>query len=156
MPPWSRLWAAVVALLLLALMAGCGSSSSRSAARHARPGGVAAHRHAGSSRSSANGRIHATFVGANHDPKIIANWPYTVTATDAHGAPLSGSVLVEFTFGGAVVGKDRSGTHHLRNGRWHDTLNFPPEAVGEPLTLVAILHTKLGTIKLDWAVTPKK
>jgi hypothetical protein len=84
------------------------------------------------------------------------NWPYTITATDAHGHPLAGTVLVQFTFGGAVVGRDASGTHHFRNGRWRDTLNFPADALGEPLTLQAVIHTHLGTVMLHWPVTPKK
>ena len=142
-------------------IAGCGSSSPKSSGPKSPVSPAAttsAGRAAGASAAGASTQtpFHATFVGANHDPKIVVNWPYTVTATDAHGHPLAGTVLVEFTFGGAVVGRDASGTHHLRNGRWHDTLNFPASSVGTQLTLQAVIRTHLGTVMLHWPVIPVK
>jgi hypothetical protein len=132
------------------VVAACGSSSASSPSSHssstgARPGAT-----------SGSPAIRATFAAGNHDPTIIVNWPYTVTVRDAHGHPLSGTVFVEFTFGGGVVGHDPTGIHRLRDGRWHDTLNFPQRSVGIPLTVVAVIHTPIGSTKLLWPVTPKK
>ena len=144
----SRL-AIAAALPVLALApAACGSSSAASPSSNSRS---TASRSGGTS-----GSIHATFVGANHDPKIRINWPYSIRVSDAHGHPLGGTVVIEFTFAGAVVGRDPSGTHDLRRGRWHDTLNFPAASVGEPLTVLAVIRTPAGSTKLLWPVTPKK
>jgi hypothetical protein len=92
-------------------------------------------------------------VGANHSPKINRNWPYAVSVTDAAGHPLDGTVTIEFTFGGQVVGRDTPPTHQLKNGGWRDNLRFPPAALGEPIDLQAVVHTQLGSITLDWPVT---
>jgi hypothetical protein len=35
----------------------------------------------------------------------------------------------------------------------HDTLKFPAAAAGMPLTFQAVVHTRLGSITLDWPVT---
>jgi len=40
----------------------------------------------------------------------------------------------------------------VTNGGWHDTLEFPADAVGEPLIFRAIVHTRLGSITLDWPI----
>jgi hypothetical protein len=91
--------------------------------------------------------------GANHAPKAGKPWPYSVTVTDAAGHPLSGTVEIEFTFGGQVVGTDTPPTHPLTHGRWHDNLMFPARALGFPLTFQAVVHTGRGSITLDWPVT---
>jgi hypothetical protein len=83
-------------------------------------------------------------------------WSYSVRVTDAAGNPLSGTVDVEFVFGGQVVGRDTPPTHPVTNGRWHDTLKFPAAAVGMPLTFQTVVHTRLGSITLDWPITVKK
>lgn len=96
--------------------------------------------------------IRGKLVGANHAPKVNVNWPYTVTVTDAAGHPLSGTVTIQFTFAGQVVGHDTPPTHPLRNGRWHDNLKFPPQSLGEPISLQAVVHTPQGSTTLDWPV----
>jgi hypothetical protein len=100
--------------------------------------------------------MHATLVGENHDPTVNKPWPYSVTVTDAKGRPLSGTVDIEFTFNGVVVGHDTPPTHPVRNGRWHDNLVFPARAIGEPIDLQAVVHTSLGSRTLDWPVKAKK
>jgi hypothetical protein len=101
------------------------------------------------------GPVHGTLVGQNHAPIVNILWPYAVHVTDATAHPLSGSVEIEFVFGDQVVGRDTPPTHPIRNGRWQDKLTFPPQATGEPLTFRAVVHTRLGSITLDWAVTPR-
>jgi len=80
-------------------------------------------------------------------------WTYTVTVRDSAGHPLSGTVDIEFTFNGAVVGHDTPPTHPVRDGRWRGTLEFPAAAVGEPIDLQAVVHTAMGSVTLDWPVT---
>jgi len=91
-------------------------------------------------------------TGENHAPKANQNWRYSVTVTDSSGHPLNGTVDIEFTFGGQVVGHDTPPTHPVADGRWHDTLQFPAQAVGEPLSVQAVVHTRLGSITLDWPI----
>jgi hypothetical protein len=80
------------------------------------------------------------------------NWTYTVTATDASGHPLAGTVLTEFVFGGQVVGRESPPTHPLKNGRLKDVVQFPPQSVGIPITFQTVVKTRLGSVTLDWPV----
>ena len=100
--------------------------------------------------------IRATLVGENHHPTANKLWPYTVTATDANGRPLPGKVDVEFAFNGTVVGHASPPTDPLKNGRWHDRLTFPAQAIGEPLDLRIVVHTPIGSVTLSWPVKVKK
>jgi hypothetical protein len=54
------------------------------------------------------------------------------------------------------VGHDTPPTHPVRNGRWHDTLKFPADSVGEPLVFQAVVHTSLGSVTLDLPITAKR
>jgi hypothetical protein len=96
--------------------------------------------------------IHATFAGENHAPKVNQAWSYLITVTDAKGHAMSGTVDTEFALGGQVVGHETPPTHPIRNGRLHDTLQFPADSVGVPLDVQAVVHTSLGSSTLDWAV----
>jgi hypothetical protein len=98
------------------------------------------------------GPVHGRLAGENHAPKVNQTWRYSVTVTDASGHPLAGTVDIEFTFGGQVVGHDTPPTHPVVDGRWHDSLKFPAQAVGEPLSVQAVVHTRLGSITLDWPI----
>jgi hypothetical protein len=100
-----------------------------------------------------SGPVHATLVAENHSPKVNVPWTYSVTVTDAAGHPLTGTVDVQFVYGGQVVGRDTPPTHPLKNGHWHDNLEFPAEATAIPLTFQTVVHTKLGSVTLDWPVT---
>lgn len=146
--------AAAVALAL-GLAACGGSSSSTSSATHsattAPSGGSGA-----SSSEVTTGPVHGKLTGDNHAPKLKANWFYTVTATDANGHPLDGTVVTEFAFGGQVVGRETPPTHKLVNGRLRDRINFPPQSLGEPLAVQTVVHTPQGSITLTWPVTPTK
>jgi hypothetical protein len=102
------------------------------------------------------GPVRGTLRGENHAPRINQDWAYSINVTDASGGPLSGKVEVQFVFGGQVVGRDTPPSHPVTNGRWHDTLKFPAAAVGMPLTFQAVVHTRLGSITLDWPVTVRQ
>jgi hypothetical protein len=79
-------------------------------------------------------------------------WHYSVRVTDPAGHPLSGTVDIEFAFAGQVVGHDTPPTHPVRAGNWHDNLQFPAQALGQPLTFQAVVHTASGSITLDWPI----
>jgi hypothetical protein len=102
------------------------------------------------------GPLHASFTAQDHAPVINQPWPYTVTATDGRGQPLSGTVNVEFLFGGQVVGRDTPATRPITNGRWHDNLKFPPPSLGIPLIVRAIVHTQVGSATFNWPVKVKR
>ena len=142
-----QLRVALSAAAVAAAVAACGGSSSSSRSTSTTTG---------AGRPGPPAPLRGKLVGANHAPKVNVNWPYTVTVTDASGHPVSGTVDIEFTFAGQVVGHDKPPTHPLKNGRWHDNLKFPPQAVGEPIALQAVVHSPKGSIALVWAVTVGK
>lgn len=100
--------------------------------------------------------VHATLVGQNHSPTVNKLWGYSLTVTDAKGRPLSGTVDVEFTFNGQVVGHDTPPTDPITDGHWHEEITFPPDAIGEPIAVQAVVHTSIGSITLDWPVKAQK
>jgi hypothetical protein len=85
------------------------------------------------------------------------NWTYTVHVTDAGGKPLTGRVQTDFVVAGlGVVGTETPAVHKLKDGTLSDTLQFPPDAVGHPITLVTVVHTSAGAVALGWPVTVSK
>lgn len=84
------------------------------------------------------------------------NWTYTVHIADVHGRPLSGTLETQFTFQGAVVGKDTPPTHTFSHGHFREKLKFPASAVGYPIDLQVVVHTGAGSVTLDWPVTVLK
>lgn len=143
---------ATVAVGLAVALAGCGGGgkTSASATQPATGGGGTG------SSSASTGPVRGRLTGDSHAPKVNANWRYTVTATDASGHPLSGTVTTEFTFGGQVVGRETPPTHPLKNGELHDTIQFPAAAVGQAIALQVVVSTPKGSITLDWPVTVRK
>jgi hypothetical protein len=144
---------AAAVLAGIALAACGGSSSSSTSPAHSTTSTSSTTQASGSGASVTTGPVHGALVGANHSPKIGAKWPYTVSVTDAAGQPLDGTVAINFTFGGEVVGHDTPPTHPLKNGHWHDNLKFPAQSLGQPLSLQAVVHTSKGSITLSWPVT---
>lgn len=143
----------VLALVLTSVtLTACGGSSHHSITTSATASNTAAKVRA----SVSSGPVHAALVGQNHNPTVTKNWIYTVTATDAQGHPLPGTLLTEFVFGGSVVGKEKPPTHALKNGRFRDVLNFPADSVGYPIELEVVVHTRAGSVTLDWPVTVHK
>ena len=150
---------ALLASALAALaVAGCGGSS-KSSSKHSAAGSQAAAGGAQSATSAtpsaaiSSGPLRASLKAPNHAPIAGRDWAYAVHVTDARGRPLSGSVKIQFTFGGQVVGTDHPAVHPLRHGVWRDTLTFPKDAVGYPLIFEAVLRTSAGSATLGWPVT---
>ena len=149
--------AAVATLLLLALvLAACGGGKSRSTTTKTATSTPTTTAPATGKPSVSSGPVRGTLTANNHAPVVNKAWRYSLTVTDASGRPLSGTVDIEFVFGGVVVGRDRPPTHPVTDGRWHDTLEFPATAVGEPLTFRAVVHTRHGSIILDWPIIVRR
>jgi hypothetical protein len=139
-------------------VAACGGSgksksTSSAVAAHSAKGPVA---EGNGGTSVATGPVRASLSGPDHAPVAGKLWPYTVKATDPSGRPVSGTVDTEFAFAGQVVGHESPPTHRLTNGMLHDMVTFPPQSVGQPITLQVVIHTSQATVTLDWPVTPKK
>jgi hypothetical protein len=101
--------------------------------------------------------VRATLQGANHAPVAGKNWTYTVHVTDAAGKPLTGTVETDFVVAGlGVVGKETPAVHKLGNGVLTDTVQFPADAVGHPITLVTVVHTSAGSVAVGWPVNVSK
>jgi hypothetical protein len=98
------------------------------------------------------GPIHATLHAQSHRPVIKKNWSYTVSASDASGHPLSGTVFSQFLVAGQLVGHETPPTHRLKNGHLHDVIVFPPQSAGVPVTFETVIHTRLGSVTLGWTV----
>ncbi len=156
--------ALLVATLLGLCLAGCGGAAkprtvSRSTTATQATGSTTtptqpAEGTTGPSPRSAvtTGPVRATLRGENHAPVVNRNWSYTVSATDASGHPLEGTVLSEFVFAGQVVGRETPPTHPLKRGRFTDVLQFPARALGIPLTFQTVVRTRLGSVTLGWPV----
>jgi hypothetical protein len=152
-----RLTSLTAAAALLVTVAGCGSGSkSKSAAATPSTSSTSTSGGAHGGASVTTGPVHATFIASNHNPKISKPWPYSVHVTDSSGHALSGSVKIQFTFGGQVVGTDTPAVHTVMQGKWHDNLTFPRAAAGQPITLQAVVHTSAGSVTLNWPVTARQ
>ncbi len=142
----------MVAALLLTGVTACGSSSKSRSVSTTSPTATTA----SGGATVTTGPVHATLHGADHNPTVGKNWPYSVRVSDASGHPLSGTVKIQFVFGGTVVGTDRPAVHPVKNGLWHDNLMYPKAAVGYPLMLQAVVRTSAGSVTLNWPVTVRQ
>jgi hypothetical protein len=93
----------------------------------------------------------------NHNPTAGKTWVITWTATKGR-TKLSGSDSYQF-----FIGKTSSGSPvrsepgvSFKNGKGRDTLKFPAEAVGHQLTLVVVIKTSAGTVRVPWLLTTKQ
>jgi hypothetical protein len=142
---------ALVVTVASVASAGCGGGGHASSTPASRSTSTTAARSGGSPAVSA-GPVRASLAAANHAPRQGKEWPYRVRVSDAAGRPLSGTVEIQFVFGGQVVGRDTPRTHPVTHGTWHDRLVFPPASVGQPLTVRAVVHTSQGSVTLDWPI----
>ena len=144
-----------LALAALSLTA-CGGSAKTTRTTSPKPSTTTTTPAASASTSSVTtGPVHAALRANDHTPVVNKNWPFTVTVTDPAGHPLSGTLAVQFVFGGQVVGRDTPPIHPLKNGHWHELLKFPARATGIPLIFQVIDHTSAGAVTLNWPVKAK-
>jgi hypothetical protein len=93
----------------------------------------------------------------NHNPTAGKVWVITWTATKGR-TKLSGSDSYQFFIGNTTSGspvRTEPGVS-FKNGTGRDTLKFPSEAVGHQLTLVVVIKTSAGTVKVPWVLTTKQ
>ena len=93
----------------------------------------------------------------NHNPIAGKTWVITWTATKGR-TKLSGSDSYEFYEGKTSSGpplRTEPGVS-FKNGKGRDTFKFPAEAVGHQLTLVVVIKTSAGTVKVPWLLTTKQ
>ena len=151
-----------VAIALLLAVAACGGSKSKTASSSTSTATTTAAAPSANPRTATaatatSGPVHATLHGANHAPVAGKNWSYTVHVTDASGKPLAGAVETDFVVAGlGVVGKETPAVHKLNDGTLSDAVQFPADAVGHPITLVAVIHTSAGAVALGWPVNVSK
>lgn len=146
---------AIAAGVLSGLLAACGGSTT-TVTRSLLSQASTASASSSLSPSVTTGPVHATLVGQGHDPVAGKKWIYRLTVTDAQGHGLAATIDTEFALQGAVVGHDTPPTHSLKNGRYKEALKFPAMSVGYRLDLQVVIHTKLGTVTVDWPVSVHK
>jgi hypothetical protein len=129
-------------LLLALALAGCGGSHHQSPAAAPSASEASAHTAVTSTHSPSSPvaapslSVHLTTPPS--EPEAGRLWPITVSARSSNGASVSGTVSYAFVFGGAVVARRPGGS--MRGGIFHDKLEFPPRALGYPLTLEVIVQ----------------
>lgn len=101
--------------------------------------------------SAAAAGFTATLSAPTHTP-AVGKEQITVTATRGT-QKLSGSVNYEFLYSGQVVSHQAG--HSFTGGVFHDTLIWPLDSVGYPLTLRVIVQTRYGTDDIDYWIKVK-
>lgn len=96
--------------------------------------------------------VRVTLVADNHAPVVNKPWHYTVTVTGPGGAKLSGTETTHYTFNGVVVGTEKPVNVPFTAGVYHDTVEFPPAAVGHPLAVQVVVRTSLGSATASWPI----
>lgn len=114
---------------------------------------LAAHSAPVPSHAGAAAAIRVRITAANHHPRVNRKWRYTVTVTSASGRPLSGTETTHYLFNGRVVGTEKPVNVRFRNGVYRDALIFPGRAVGHPLRVWAVVHTRQGSGSAAWWIT---
>jgi len=99
------------------------------------------------------GGFTAHLTAPNHEPIANKKWPITVTATRG-STKLSGTVRYRFLSDGTVVSSKPGGS--FRHGVYRDTLVWPAEAIGHPLSLQVVVTTRYGTDYLPWWIQVKR
>jgi len=90
-----------------------------------------------------------TLTAPTHRPKAGAPWPIVIRSLGPSGKPLRSEVRYQFLVGGSVVARR---SHYRFEGTFRDTLRWPANSVGAPLTFRAVVTTPLGTRRLDYLV----
>jgi hypothetical protein len=98
--------------------------------------------------SGSVGAVTATLHASTHTPTVNRPWPLHFTVT--HGRALvKATVEYEYLFGGQVVAHR---SHYTFTGHFSDVFRWPPTAVGYPLTFRAVIVSEGATINLDYPV----
>jgi hypothetical protein len=130
-------------------LAACGNSNSSGSAAASATTSLA--RTAAATSADAPPRLVAVLHAAGHHPHV-GNFPITLTLTRA-GHPVAGHVSYEFLFGGQVVSRQPVGMESPNFvGTFHDTLIWPANSVGYPITVRVLITTPYGPTHVDYTV----
>ena len=100
--------------------------------------------------------FNAEFFAPNHAPIVSKPWRIKVTVVDRQGEPVKATVMIQFLFGGIVVGKDNNGRVNHFTGTYREIITYPPAAIGQQLTLQAVVRAKGKTARLNWPLKVKR
>ncbi len=92
--------------------------------------------------------LSASMHAGTHHPTVGHEWPLQFTATRS-GRAVTAEVTYEYLYGGQVVAVR---AHHTFTGHFSDSLLFPAESVGYPLTFQAVITSGGSTVDLDYAI----
>ncbi len=138
----------IFAACLIAIATACGGKTS------AKPSTTAP------TTTASKPAFKATLTATSHHPVVNKNWFITVTVTDLSGKPIPATLHMQVLAGGLPVGqvdakkngKGKGKVYHFV-GRHHESITWPQESVGYPLTLEAIVTAKGKTEKLHWTIS---
>ncbi len=132
--------AGVAAVVAATGLSACGGSSSTGATTAST---------AASSTDAASAPIVAVLHTPGPDPHV-GNWPITLTVTRG-GRPIAGHVSYEFLFQGQVVSRQPVRLESPNFvGHFHDTIIWPANSVGFPLTIRVVVQTPYGVKNVDY------
>ena len=94
------------------------------------------------------------FISApGHHPVMKKNWPITVTVSNLSGKPIAATLQMNVLLGTVRVGQIDNGKIYHFVGRHHENIVWPQQAVGNALTLQAVVKANGKTVKLPWAIS---
>ena len=132
----------LVAVFIVTLAAACGGSSGKKNATTTR-----------ATTTSAKLLFKAVISAPSHHPVMYKNWPITVTASNLSGKPIAATLQMNVLLGSVQVGQVDNGKIYHFVGRHHENIVWPQRAVGNALTLQAVVKVKGKTMKLPWAIS---
>ena len=111
-------------------------------------------------RAATSARVQAvrvTILSPTHEPRVNAPWPVRVTATNAAGKPIAGTLTMIVLFAGAPIGKiDKGRVYHVM-GSWQErrgsAITWPASSPGQPLTFQAVVRADGVTVRKNWEIT---
>jgi hypothetical protein len=132
----------LVAVFVVAFAAACGSSSGKKNATTTR-----------ATTTPAKLPFKAVISAPSHHPVMNRNWPITVTVSNLSGKPIAATLQMNVLLGSVQVGQIDNGKIYHFVGRHHENIVWPQQAVGNALTLQAVVKANGKTMKLPWAVS---
>jgi hypothetical protein len=101
--------------------------------------------------------VRVTILSPTHEPRVNAPWPVRVTATDAAGKPVAGTLTMLILFAGAPVGTIDKGRVYHFVGSWQErrgrAITWPASSQGQPLTFQVVVRAEGVTVRKNWEIT---
>jgi hypothetical protein len=101
--------------------------------------------------------LRVTISSPTHQPRVNAPWPVRVTATNAAGEPVAGTLTMLVLFAGAPVAKIDQGHVYHFDGSWQErpgkAITWPASSQGMPLTFQVVVRADGITVRKNWEIT---